>query len=1552
MFRALLIGVSEYRDATFPPMPFIEDDLAELSEALEQTGYEVDIHDRNATDSDGIQDAIESFIADAAPDAQLLIYLSGHGVHSDGMDYLVSSSAVHRVSRFPSGNCVPINCDAHISRSQAASVLVVVDACRDGVKVQTKSVSVSRWGDLQRDRALARKVAYFYACSPGQTAGYSGEGFSILSRAMSQALVQDKPATLADLLQTTQARMNVLFAPHGVQPHIARVLTDADQTQFLISPASVPPSEHAWIVAARNHKAWEVSGELLDDTVDLVGDIAISAGDDPWHDHHTFALRFSAKVGWLISKVLRVSELQLSPADAALLVAFPFLHQAYWARLAAETCESPDFERFRAGYPRLERRITASGDQNITRWLFHRWLITRPESYSAARLPELDGLPGEVFAPERLMQMFRAVRMDPTILDERRTIASSRDDEQTVHERLLGFLLTAAYKFAIDALDLPQVIVDHLGTGDPVNLTELATTLAKATWEPERRSRSLKAPYYHQAVHRALKLHAEAVNALLVQIERIGPDELANMPSHANAEQVYAVNDIAEGFRFHLDEDRVQELLMGEQLYGDPALAVRELYQNALDACRYREARTKYLQATGRPVAPWTGQITFNQGAEDGKAFLDCTDNGIGMGMRELTGLFANAGARFTTLPEYLEEEALWREEGIHLYPNSQFGIGVLSYFMLADEIKVTTCRLDRDGRPGRVLEAFISGPGTLSRVQRGAEGLTSGTTIRLYLRKKVSCVDILRRLLWVSDFAVSATDSTGSISWESGVLSEHAPIGSDPFQPDAKRRVTHIDKSDEPGAWWCDTTGGILADGMWSGQELFGMVMNLAGPHLPKLTVDRRNIVHYDAAEVDHRLSDSIPALLAEEKAVLSHEWLTQMVRARMPRLADQIFAKLIHSGRKRWPVNRHQVPLQIVGCFSADSTLFSDDDSRLTLFNPPEHLINWRLQSWVYAGAITGLTAAHKPITAYPSDHFLCAEKDFEKTPDPSYVSWLKTGQIPSALHIVHAAEGIGLTYPQVAEKLTLLGFKTQPIDNLPATSEPYDELLVSVEIPFRASLSYSHQVPLGHVISVASRIGVRPVDVVTRLAKFGYWLKKPTSMPEHVDSIDARLVTEALTSKPPWLSSDHPVHPGHVIYAAKTIGLPIAEVVGRLQACGFDTTYVADCPVPESLDLQFLKTTHSHGETWLDPRVPVAPGHVLHTARQFSLPPVEVAERLRILGHTVHEPVDWPSDPLSVDLIPLSATLTGTEFWLDPRLRVPVAHIALAAKRVQRSIDDILAELTVMNYQVPDRASIPDQLRANDAVILSANLDARNPWLRLDTAVSRTHTISASAKTMLSGLEVTRRLARFGYQVDDVRHLVKQFDDADVPLLRKNLDGLRQSLRDVTVAITKNEIFEAAGELRLTPRQVSARYIDLGFRAPDPATLPDVFSEDDRIMISASCNGGGPWLDVDKPVVLGHIVAAASALRRDLATVRDRLTEMGYAVPVPLPTTIDREDEILMSMQLNGSKPWLRSNTPVPAQHLIAIWASGRDVGEAARRLLKLGMRLPDGIELATA
>ncbi len=105
---------------------------------------------------------------------------------------------------------------------------------------------------------------------------------------------------------------------------------------------------------------------------------------------------------------------------------------------------------------------------------------------------------------------------------------------------------------------------------------------------------------------------------------------------------------------FRLDEHRVRDLLMGVQLYKDPELALRELYQNALDACRYRRARTAYLDRTEPAAYAYEGRIAFAQGVdEDGREYVECRDNGIGMGDAELRGVFSHAGARFAEQPDF-----------------------------------------------------------------------------------------------------------------------------------------------------------------------------------------------------------------------------------------------------------------------------------------------------------------------------------------------------------------------------------------------------------------------------------------------------------------------------------------------------------------------------------------------------------------------------------------------------------------------------------------------------------------------------------------------------------------------------------------------------------------------------------------------------------------------------------------------------------------------------------------------------------------------------------
>ena len=295
-FRALLIGVPAYRDDAFPPMPFIDSDLDELAEALTACGYDVEQHDRSATDGESIQDALETFITGAGRGETLLVYLSGHGVHHEGMDYLIPESARPNSLRFPAENCVPISCDAYIEQSAAATVIVVVDACREGITLRVKGQAFAEgWGEWQRDKTVAQQVAYLYACSPGETAGFSRSGFSIMSRALCQALLDDsEPGTLAQLLALTKEKLRVLIAEHNVRPHHPRVRTDIDQNEIVVVPRLGHTADHKWITTARDSKIWRTvadqpgADELRDFTVDLVGRLAASASRlpaDAWLDH-------------------------------------------------------------------------------------------------------------------------------------------------------------------------------------------------------------------------------------------------------------------------------------------------------------------------------------------------------------------------------------------------------------------------------------------------------------------------------------------------------------------------------------------------------------------------------------------------------------------------------------------------------------------------------------------------------------------------------------------------------------------------------------------------------------------------------------------------------------------------------------------------------------------------------------------------------------------------------------------------------------------------------------------------------------------------------------------------------------------------------------------------------------------------------------------------------------------------------------------------------------------------------------------------------------------
>jgi hypothetical protein len=368
--------------------------------------------------------------------------------------------------------------------------------------------------------------------------------------------------------------------------------------------------------------------------------------------------------------------------------------------------------------------------------------------------------------------------------------------------------------------------------------------------------------------------------------------------------------------RFRLSDDKVRELLMGKQLYGEADLAIRELYQNALDACRYRRTRRTYSERQERTLPEWTGTIRLRQGRDiDGREFIECTDNGVGMSRNTLMSTFANAGERFVYTPGFRAEQARWQELNppLRLIPNSQFGVGVFSYFMIAEEIHIVTRSVnENDVAEQHAHSVRIASSGSLFQIALSTEMPTGGTRIRLYLtgEDRLSVVRTLRRLLWVAEFAVAAEEDGGSReTWHPEKLR----------YPDAI--VEPLQHGDD--LWWVPGEGCLVADGIRSNEDRYGLVVNLRGRHRPQFTVDRNRLRQWDKDWIRDQIVDSLAELQTWPGLTLPWLWKVTEKHHPLPKTSsrgssktDTNWTSRDRGGASQLPYNALAVFLSIGNC------------------------------------------------------------------------------------------------------------------------------------------------------------------------------------------------------------------------------------------------------------------------------------------------------------------------------------------------------------------------------------------------------------------------------------------------------------------------------------------------------------------------------------------------------------------------------------------------------------------------------------------------------------
>lgn len=148
-------------------------------------------------------------------------------------------------------------------------------------------------------------------------------------------------------------------------------------------------------------------------------------------------------------------------------------------------------------------------------------------------------------------------------------------------------------------------------------------------------------------------------------------------------------------YRLTLDQGQVMELLVGRNLYQDPAVFVRELLQNAIDAIRTREKLDRNLPVDWKPqinISSWTDS--------EGYHWFRIEDNGIGMTEEIIREFFLKIGRSYYNSDEFLKAKLRCHADPDYM-PISRFGIGILSCFMGDEQtnlVEISTKHFEEGG--------------------------------------------------------------------------------------------------------------------------------------------------------------------------------------------------------------------------------------------------------------------------------------------------------------------------------------------------------------------------------------------------------------------------------------------------------------------------------------------------------------------------------------------------------------------------------------------------------------------------------------------------------------------------------------------------------------------------------------------------------------------------------------------------------------------------------------------------------------------------------------
>src|SRR6185437_11767230 len=347
----------------------------------------------------------------------------------------------------------------------------------------------------------------------------------------------------------------------------------------------------------------------------------------------------------------------------------------------------------------------------------------------------------------------------PELISERfqPKVVSNREGA-IVHLRYLACVLRIADILEFDPERTPEIVMLHRDISKGSAIYWYKDHAVRIAFNTRDKQAVLAATPKNAPMHRAILAMADDIDTELLLCKRVAdethfekyPGPLPDLPHrcilpylvHRQITPVPGTYEYIDG-SFRPNTRRLLQLLSGTELYGNRFAAIRELIQNAFDATKEQIAREWLAKSPPTldtiDVMRQLHTIDLRVEEQDARVYLTCSDTGIGMSKRIIERYLLVSGSDRRRELKELEQKC--ETAGYDLGLSGQFGIGVLSYFMIADRVEIRTRRSMYSDDADGAWMFETEGVGTFGEL-RPAQGLPFGTAVRLRLLADVASTE------------------------------------------------------------------------------------------------------------------------------------------------------------------------------------------------------------------------------------------------------------------------------------------------------------------------------------------------------------------------------------------------------------------------------------------------------------------------------------------------------------------------------------------------------------------------------------------------------------------------------------------------------------------------------------------------------------------------------------------------------------------------------------------------------------------------------------------